>query len=128
MNANIAFGPPEPYGYVASRLKSEKPPSISRKLSTWLVSAATQATTSASPACTARAARRSAITADAPPVGMWSSQRGLNPRCCVTPTAVSGDREKLLTVRPSIWSLSSPDCCCSARSAWPRNQCAPRVE
>ena len=49
-----------------------------------------QATISASPACTARAARRSAITPEAPPVGMWSSQRGLTPRCWVTPTAVSG--------------------------------------
>ena len=61
-----------------------------------------QATMSASPACTARAARRSAITPEAPPVGMWSSQRGLTPRCWVTPTAVSGASEKLLTVRPSI--------------------------
>ena len=65
---------------------------------------------SASPACTARAARRSAITPEAPPVGMWSSQRGDRPRCWVTPTAVSGASEKLLTVRPSICSLAMPDC------------------
>ncbi len=49
---------------------------------------------SASPACTARAARRSAITPEAPPVGMWSSQRGLRPRCWVTPTAVSGEERE----------------------------------
>ena len=83
---------------------------------------------SASPACTARAARRSAITPDAPPVGMWSSQRGLTPRCWVTPTAVSGESEKLLTVRPSIFSLAMPERATSASRAWPMNQCAPWVE
>ena len=93
-----------------------------------MVSAATQATTSASPHCTARAARRSAITPEAPPVGMWSSQRGDRPRCWVTPTAVSGASEKLLTVRPSICSLASPLPASRPRTAWPRNQCAPRME
>ena len=55
---------------MASRAKWLKLPSVRRNESTWLVSAATQATTSASPACTARAARRSDITPEAPPVGM----------------------------------------------------------
>ena len=88
-----------------------------------------QATTSASPACTARAARRNAITPDAPPVGMWSSQRGDRPKCCVTPTAVSGASEKLLTVSPSICSFASPGPpSAMPRSAWPMNQCALRVE
>jgi len=86
------------------------------------------ATTSASPACTARAARRSAITPEAPPFGMWSSQRGETPTCCVTPTAVSGLSEKLLTVRPSICSFATPEVRTSASSAWPMNQCAPWVE
>jgi hypothetical protein len=105
-----------------------KLPSVWRKESTWLVSAATQATTSASPACTARAARRRHITPEAPPVGMWSSQRGDRPRCWVTPTAVSGASEKLLTQRPSICSLAIPLALTSASIAWPRNQWAPRVE
>ena len=83
---------------------------------------------SASPACTARAARRSAITPDAPPVGMWSSQRGDRPRCWVTPTAVSGASEKLETVRPSISSLAIPERSTSASTARPMNQCAPWVE
>ncbi len=83
---------------------------------------------SASPACTARAARRSAITPEAPPVGMWSSQRGLTPRCWVTPTAVSGDSEKLETVRPSMRSFAMPERSTSASSAAPMNQCAPFVE
>ena len=40
---------------------------------------ATQTTNSASPHCTARAARRRATTPLAPPSGTWSSQRGLKP-------------------------------------------------
>jgi hypothetical protein len=59
---------------------------------------------------------------------MWSSQRGDRPMCCVTPTAVSGVSEKLLTVSPSICSLAMPDSCTSRCSAWPMNQWAPRVE
>jgi hypothetical protein len=112
---------------VASRLKSEKPPSISRKLSTWLVSAATQATTSASPACTARAARRSAITPLAPPVGMWSSQRGLKAQVLrhahrgVGRQREAADRQAvdLVLVQPRLLEQRA--------QAWPRNQCAPRV-
>ena len=50
--------------------KREKLDSNARKLSMWLVSPATQATISASPACTARAARRSATMPLAPPMGM----------------------------------------------------------
>ena len=50
-----------------------------RKESTWLVSPATQTTNSASPHCTARAARRRATTPLAPPNGTWSSQRGDKP-------------------------------------------------
>jgi hypothetical protein len=73
-----------------------------------------------------RAARR--ITPEAPPVGMWSSQRGLRPRCWVTPTAVSGASEKLLIVRPSISSLAIPERSTKASMARPMNQCAPWVE
>ena len=47
------------------------------KLSALAVSPPMQATTSASPACTARAARRIAPTPLAPPSGIVSSQRGV---------------------------------------------------
>jgi hypothetical protein len=59
---------------------------------------------------------------------MWSSQRGLTPRCCVTPTAVSGASEKLETVSPSMRSFGMPARATSASSAAPMNQCAPCVE
>ena len=113
---------------MASRAKALKLPSIDRNESTWLVSPLMQATMSASPACTARAARRTATTPLAPPIGTWSSQRGLTPRCCVRPTAVSGVSEKLDTHRPSIASLGTPDCLTSSASTRPRNHGAPFVE
>jgi hypothetical protein len=72
-----------------------------RKLSIRLASPAMQATTSTSPACTARAARLSATTPLAPPIGMLSSHRGLSPRCWVRPTGVSGNSVKLDTEKPS---------------------------
>ena len=73
-----------------------------------MVSPAMHATMSASPACTARAARRKATTALAPPSGTWSSQRGDTPRCCVRPIAVSGASVKLETLSPSIASFFNP--------------------
>ena len=99
-----------------------------RKESTWLVSPATQTTNSASPHCTARAARRKATTPLAPPSGTWSSQRGLRPRCCVRPIAVSGPTVKLESDSPSISPLSQsrpPD---QSRTARPTHQCAVLVE
>ncbi|KAG1432837.1 hypothetical protein G6F57_022653 [Rhizopus arrhizus] len=87
-----------------------------------------QATMFASPACTARAARRKAATPLAPPIGMWSSQRGLMPRCWTRPTAVSGASVKLDTHRPSTSALATPDCRISAPSARPSHQWAACVE
>jgi hypothetical protein len=87
-----------------------------------------QATASASPACTARAARRSATTALAPPSGMWSSQRGETPRCWVSPMAVSGARVKLETVRPSIWSFFKEERSNNFAKATASHQCAERIE
>jgi hypothetical protein len=87
-----------------------------------------QATTSASPACTARAARLSATTALAPPSGTWSSQRGERPRCCVRPIAVSGARVKLETVRPSIPSFFKEEDSRRFLNALASHQCAARME
>jgi hypothetical protein len=87
-----------------------------------------QATISASPACTARAARRSATTPLAPPSGMWSSQRGETPMCWVKPIAVSGARVKLDTVRPSTSSLRNPVSLRICERARASHQCAERIE
>ena len=55
-----------------------------------LVSPAMQATTSASPHWTARAARRSAMTPQAPPVGKNSRKRGESPTYCTNGAGPSG--------------------------------------
>ncbi|EGP45507.1 hypothetical protein AXXA_15552 [Achromobacter insuavis AXX-A] len=93
-----------------------------------MVSPARQATMLASPACTARAARRRAPTPLAPPMGIWSSQRGLMPRCWVRPTALSGASVKLDTHRPSTSVLAMPAWRISAPSARPSHQWAAWVE
>ena len=90
----------------ASRAKWLKFAVIRRKLSTWFVSPAMQATISASPASTARAARRNCTMAEAPPIGTCSRKRGDSPTCWVKPTAVSGASVKLETARPSISLLA----------------------
>ena len=87
-------------------------------------SPATQATTSTSPACTARAARRSAITPLAPPVGTVSSQRAESPRCWVNPTGVSGASEKLETENPSNSPGAIPASPNISRRARAIHQCA----
>jgi hypothetical protein len=99
-----------------------------RKESTWLVSPATQTTNSASPHCTARAARRRATTPLAPPNGTWSSQRGLKPKCWVSPIAVSGPTVKLDSDRPSMSALRRPARWTTSRTARPTHQWAVLVE
>ena len=108
MSAKLAFGPPAPCGYTASREKLLKSASRLRKLPALAVSPAMQATTSASPACTARAARRSAITPHAPPIGSHSRKRGDSPTCCVNATAVSGASVKLESAQPVDLALRQP--------------------
>jgi hypothetical protein len=93
-----------------------------------LVSPARQATTFASPDCTARAARRSATTPLAPPSGMWSSQRGAMPRCCVRPMAVSGCKVKLEMVSPSISCFFRFEFFSSRSRHRASHQCAERIE
>ena len=61
-------------------------------------------------------------------MGMWSSQRGVSPRCCVRPTAVSGVSVKLDTHSPSICSFLMPARSIRPASARARNQCAARIE
>ena len=113
---------------MASRVNWLKLPSICLNESTWLVSAAMQATMSASPACTARAARRRATTPLAPPSGTWSSHRGDTPRCCVSPMAVSGASVKLDTVSPSTSVFFKPERFRASPSARASHQCAERTE
>jgi hypothetical protein len=68
---------------------------------------------------------RKATTPLAPPIGMWSSQRGDTPKCCVRPMAVSGASVKLLTTRkPSTSALANPLASSNPRSARPIHQCA----
>ncbi|MCY1211143.1 hypothetical protein D9M72_228500 [compost metagenome] len=78
-----------------------------------------QAITSASPACTARAARRNAITPLAPPNGTDSSQRSDRPSERDRLATGSGGSVKLDTARPSRLSFARP-----ARASSSRRHCA----
>ena len=79
------------------------------------------ATMSASPACMARAARRSAITPQAPPIGNHSRYRGDRPTCWVNATAVSGCNVKLDKHNPSMADFGMP-------AAWSKRRSASREE
>ena len=57
------------------------------------------------------------MTPLAPPVGTVSSQRGLSPKCWVSPTGVSGASEKLETENPSSSPGAIPALPSIARSA-----------
>ena len=96
------------------------------KLSALAVSAPMHATTSASPACTARAARRAATGPLAPPNGNCSNQRGAIPSCPARLTTLSGARVKLARASPSISSLRRPAASAKAAKVLPANHAAPR--
>ena len=93
-----------------------------------LVSPAIQATTSASPHWTARAARRSAMTPQAPPVGKNSRKRGESPTYCTNGAGPSGDSVKLDRHSPSIRGFVRPLASISFRRALPSHQAAPLFE
>ena len=77
---------------------------------------------SASPHCTARAARRMARIPEAPPKGSCSSQRTDMLKCWVRKLTESGARLKLEIARPSTSALSMPAAAINSRSTLPINQ------